>query len=139
VNRANAIDSRRIASVLVIDDEAIVRESCLQALSDEGHQVSVAANGPTALDLLERGSFDVAFLDLRMPGSGGLTLLHEIHKVSPQTDVVVITGYPSVDNAKESIRLGAFDFMIKPFTPSTLCAVVSQALACRPWKVHERC
>lgn len=138
--RAKAIGSLRpVAKVLVIDDEAIVRRSCLRALSDDGHQVSTAGNGNEALEMLDKGTFDVVFLDLKIPGSGGLGLLPVIQKTSPRTDIVVITGFPSVDNAKESIRLGAFDFIIKPFAPSTLCAVVSQVLACRPWKVHERC
>ena len=77
-------------------------------------------------------------LDIRLPGFNGLNLLREIRKVAPHSDIVVITGFPTLENAKESIRLGAFDYVTKPLTPRVLCDVVSNILTCRPWKAKER-
>jgi two-component system NtrC family response regulator len=126
------------ANVLVVDDEPVVGRSCSRALSEDGYRVNVALNGAEALNMIQSDSYDVALLDLRMPGSGGLDVLRKIRKVSPGTEVVVITGYPSIDNAKESIRLGAFAFLTKPFVPQTLRTVVCQALASKPWKLQGR-
>ncbi len=125
--------------ILVIDDDAIVCQSCHGILAEDGHDVSVALTGEEALRKIENDHFDIALLDLRIPGSGGLSLLRAIRKASPQTKVVVITGYPSIENAKESIRLGAFDFVAKPFVPQTLLSVIWQVLLCKPWMIQERC
>lgn len=127
------------AKVLVIDDEDVICRSCLRVLAPDGYEVRMAFTGREALREVENDRFDLALLDLKIPGSGGLGLLRAIRKVSPETEVIVITGYPSVENAKESIRLGAFDYLTKPFVPETLRTVVSQVLACRPWKILERC
>jgi DNA-binding NtrC family response regulator len=127
------------AKILVVDDEAVVCRSCSRVLAEDGYDVIAVFTGEDALRRLEEDCFDVALVDLKIPGSGGLRVLRAIRKASPQTEVVVITGYPSVENAKESIRLGAFDFVTKPFVPRTLRTVVSQALACKPWKMLERC
>lgn len=127
------------AKILLVDDEAAVCRTCTKVLAADGHEVSSVPNGDEALDRIENGRFDVAVLDLKMPGSGGLRVLRAIRKVSPQTEVVVVTGYPTIENAKESTRLGAFDYMTKPFAPQTLRTVVSQVMACRPWRIQERC
>ena len=129
---------RHAAKILVIDDEDVVCRHCREVLAADGHEVSVAATGEEALQMIEEGDFDVALLDLKMSGSGGFHILRTIRKAAPQTEVIVITGQPSVENAKESIRLGAFDFVTKPFVPQTLCTMVSQVLACKPWKMQER-
>ncbi len=127
-----------IAKVLVVDDEAVVCRSCARTLSEDGHSVSVALTGDEALSMIRSDCYDVALLDLKIPGSGGLDVLRAIRKISPRTEVVVITGYPSINNAKESIRLGAFAFITKPFAPQTLCTVVGQVLVCKPWKLQGR-
>ncbi len=125
--------------ILVIDDDAIVGQSCQGILVMDGHDVRVALTGEEAMRMIESEHFDVALLDLRIPGCGGLKLLRAIRKASPATQVVVITGYPSIENAQESIRLGAFDYVAKPFVPQTLRSVVCQALSCKPWMIQERC
>jgi DNA-binding NtrC family response regulator len=128
----------RLAKVLVVDDEAIVCRSCMRVLAEDGYDVRMAQTGEEALRMIKEEDIDVVLLDLRIPGSGGLRILRAIRQESPQTEVVVITGYPSIDYAKESIRLGAFDFMPKPFASQTLRALVSRALACKPLKMLER-
>ncbi len=125
--------------ILVIDDDPIVCQSCQGILADDGHDVHIALTGEEAMRMIRSEQFDIALLDLRIPGSGGLKLLREIRKASPRTEVVVITGYPSIENAQESIRLGAFDYVAKPFVPQTLRSVIWQALSCKPWMIRERC
>lgn len=127
------------AKILVVDDEAVVCRSCLEILAADGHELCVAFTGEEALRMIENEGFDVALVDLKIPGSGGLNLVRAIRKVSPQTEVVVITGYPSIENAKESIRLGAFDYVTKPFVPDLVRSVVSQALSCKSWTMKRRC
>ena len=105
------------------------------AFDEDWSRFHLAEAAAIAIEL----NFDVALVDLRIPGSGGLSLLRAIRKVSPQTETIVITGYPSLMNAKESIRLGAFAFVAKPVVPQTLRTVVSQVLTCKPWKIQERC
>ena len=124
--------------ILVVDDEPIVCQSCHRILAADDREVCVAHTGEEAIEKIENDDFDVALVDLKIPGSGGLSLVRAIRKKSPQTEVVVITGYPSIENAKESIRSGAFDFVTKPFVPETVRSVVSQALTCQPWTVTER-
>ncbi len=126
------------AKILVVDDEPVVCQSCQRILAAEDREVCVASTGEEAIQKIENDHFDVALVDLKIPGSGGLNLVRAIRKTSPRTEVVVITGYPSIENAKESIRLGAFEFVTKPFVPDTVCSVVSQALACQPWTMTER-
>ncbi|MBC8870835.1 MAG: response regulator [Planctomycetes bacterium] len=127
------------ARILVIDDDPIVGRSCEGILAPDGHDVSVAFTGEEAMRRIESNDFDIVLLDLRIPGSGGLGLLRTIRKASPRTEVVVITGYPSIENAKESIRLGAFDYVTKPLPPQRLRGVIYQVLQCKPWAIQERC
>ena len=110
----------------------------MSVLSEEGHVARMAQTGDEALRLIREESFDVVLLDLRIPGSGGLRVLRAIREASPETQVVVITGYPSIDYAKEAIRLGAFEFMAKPFASQTLRELVSRALVCKPMKMLVR-
>lgn len=126
------------AKILVVDDEAIVCRSCQAILVEDGHDVLVAFTAEEALRTVESSDIDVALVDLRIPGSGRFDILRAIRKTSPRTDVVVITGYPSIDNAKEAIRLGAFEYLTKPFAPETVRNIVSYALVCRPWSMGRR-
>ena len=126
------------ARILVVDDDDVVCRSCREVLAADGHEVYTAHTGEDALRKIENDDFDIALVDLKIPSYGGLNLVRAIRKASPQTEVVVITGYPSIENAKESIRLGAFDYVIKPFVPETVRSVVSQALMCKPWAMERR-
>lgn len=127
------------AKILVVDDDAIVCQSCQGILAADGYEVTTAQTGDEAMSKIECDRFDVALLDLKIPGSGGLRLLRAIRKISPQTGVVVMTGYPTIDNAKGSIRLGASDYVSKPLVPQTLRRVIAQVLSCKPWAIQERC
>jgi len=100
--------------ILVADDEVALRNNISEALEEEGYQVQQAPNGDEALKLLESADFDVVLTDLRMPGMDGLTVLKHVREVSPQTLVVIMTAFASVDTALEALRLGVQDYILKP-------------------------
>jgi DNA-binding NtrC family response regulator len=100
--------------ILFADDEAPLRELMQMELPRLGHEVTVCPDGASAIRSLEKGSFDVALLDLRMPGMTGIEVLGKIRQLSPDTQVIILTGQASVDTAVQALRLGAFDYLTKP-------------------------
>jgi DNA-binding NtrC family response regulator len=117
--------------ILVIDDEDIVRVSCSRTLRPEGYELSMAKNGEEGLRMLGEGSFDLVLTDLKMPNMDGIEVLANIKKNWPATDVVIVTGYQTVETAVKAIKLGAFDYIEKPFTPDALIATVSNVFRAR--------
>ena len=101
--------------VLVVDEQEVIRELCSEIADSLGFRVSMAADGAAALGALEREHVDILMADLRMPGLGGMELLERVKEVSPQTEVVIVTAYGSVPSAVEAMKLGAFDYLLKPF------------------------
>jgi len=119
---------RNEAHILIIDDEEAMRDSCRQTLLREGNKVEVAEDGTIGLTILEKESFDVVILDLKMPGLSGMEVLKRIKEKDPEIVVIVITGYATVDSAVEAMKSGAYDFVPKPFTPDSLRVIVGRAL-----------
>ncbi len=113
--------------ILVIDDEAVMRDACRETLARAGHDVELAETGLTGLGLVSRWAYDVILLDLRLPDVDGLTVLSQIRGQDPEAVVIVITGHGSIESAVESMKRGAFDFLPKPFTPAELRQAVEMA------------
>jgi DNA-binding NtrC family response regulator len=113
--------------VLVIDDEAIVRTSCSRTLVPEGYEVKLAQNGAEGLRILGEEKVDLVLTDLKMPDMDGIEVLRKIKEGWPVTEVIIITGYQTVDTAVRAIKLGAFDYLEKPFTPDKLVSAVTAA------------
>ncbi|MFH1531983.1 MAG: HD domain-containing phosphohydrolase [Pseudomonadota bacterium] len=118
-----------MAHVLIVDDEQGIRKTLGMFLERDGHEVATAADGESARGLFEEGSWDVVVTDIVMPGAGGVDLLRELKERAPLTQVVLITGEPSVDTASEAVRLGAFDYLPKPISRMEICRVVAAAAA----------
>ena len=117
------------SKILIIDDELIVRTSCRRVLEPEGYEIAVAEHGQEGLEKLENeGPFDLVLTDLKMPGMDGIEVLAEIKKRWPDMTVLIVTGYQTIETAVKSIKLGAFDYVNKPFTPDDLTEVVARAL-----------
>ena len=116
------------AQILVIDDDKAMRDACFQTLTRQGYQVEVAANARKGLSTLERATFDVILLDLVMPDMDGLEALKKIKAVDPEAEVVIITGYGTIQSAVECIKSGAFHFLSKPFVPEDLRNLVGRAV-----------
>ncbi len=117
--------------ILIIDDEDIVRLSCSRTLVPEGYELKMAKNGAEGMKLLEEESFDLVLTDLKMPNMDGIEVLANIKGKWPTTDVVIVTGYQTVETAVKAIKLGAFDYIEKPFTPDMLIATVSNVFKTR--------
>jgi len=117
-----------MANVLVIDDEASVRDVLNNALVMKDHRVTEAASGEEAVVSLRKDIFDVAIVDLRLGGMDGLDVMRVIKDVSPDTEVIMLTGYGTVDVAIEAMNLGAYDFVTKPVRMDELLLIVDRAL-----------
>jgi DNA-binding NtrC family response regulator len=113
-------------TILVVDDEAGPRES-LRMILKPLYEVQTASGGQEALALIRNKDIPVVTLDLRMPGLSGIEVLKEIKKLRPNTEVIVITGYGTLNNAQEAIRFGAGDFISKPFNVADIISIVSKS------------
>ncbi len=116
-----------IEKVLVIDDEELVLNFISETLKREGVLVETADNGRKGINLFKEKHFDMVFTDMKMPDLTGIEVLRKIKEISPSTIVVVITAYGSVENAVEAMKIGAFNYLIKPFSPDTIEAVFEKA------------
>src|SRR4030042_923245 len=103
--------------ILVIDDEIIVCESCKRILEEDGYEVEAALNGREAFDKMRENPFQVVITDLKMPGIDGMEILRTFRKEYPETIVIMITGFSTVETAVEAMKLGAFAYIPTPFTP----------------------
>ena len=114
--------------ILVVDDQKVIREGCREVLTLDGFEVVLAENGDQGLEMIEKVHFDVVLLDLMMPGISGFDVLSNIKALHPDTLIIVITGYATVEHTIEAMKNGAFDFIPKPFSPDQLRVVVSKAI-----------
>ena len=128
--------SERRGCVLVVDDELGMREGCRRILAPGGHAVTTAESGEQALELFRPGAFDLALIDLKMPGMSGIELLSRLREADPDLLCVIITAYASLDTAVQATKTGAYDYLAKPFTPDELTAVVDKALEVQ-WLTRE--
>ena len=119
--------SARAPRVLVVDDEPSICRSCEKILVREGYEVTTAPSGSAALDLLGREAFDLVFTDLKMAEMGGMELLEALRSRYPDVVPVVITGYATIASVVETMKVGAFDYLPKPFTPDEMAAVARKA------------
>ena len=116
------------ASILIVDDEEVVRRSHLRSLAVTGCHTEAASDGEEALQVMEQHPFDVVLLDLRMPGLDGMEVLRTLKERWPDSEVVVITGYPTIESAKEAVRLGAHNYIAKPVDVKDVHAVIQECL-----------
>lgn len=123
--------------ILIVDDDETVRRSYLRSLESLSNNIEAASDGDQALQTMEEKPFDVVLLDMRMPGRDGLSVLRTIKQKWPESEVVIITGYPTVASAKEAVRLGAYDFMSKPVAPQDVINVTDSAITHKHWALHR--
>lgn len=116
------------SQVLIVDDDDVVRRSYQRSLQAAHYNVEAVADGADALAALQQKRFDLVLLDLRMPGMDGMSVLRAIKQAWPKSEVVVITGYPTVETAKQAVQLGAFDYLAKPVGPAEVISAASGAL-----------
>ena len=121
-------EGRITPRILVVDDEKRIRDACHKMLTQEGCEVERAETGDSGLRMLEDRHYDIVLLDLMMPGLPGLEALERVRTLHPDTVVIVITGYATLEHSIEAMKKGAFDFIPKPFSPQDLRLVVTKAL-----------
>ena len=122
---------RARASILVLEDEEPVRAMLVQALTEAGHDVHAAADGPAGLSKIEQGCFDVVLTDLALPQRSGLAVARSVKRASPQTRVVLITGWGHLLDPERLREHGVDLILVKPFRAERAIAVVGEALRLR--------
>jgi len=123
-------------NILVADDDEGVRRSYIRSLSGTHCEVKEAFDGVQALQAMEQKRFDVVLLDLRMPGMDGMVVLATIKQRWPQSEVVIITGYPSIESAKTALQLGAYDYLAKPVGPDEVIHAAKGAARQKRWALR---
>src|SRR5579871_971769 len=114
--------------ILIVDDETVVRDSLGKWFSSEGYQARPVGSAREALESMAGGEYDVALLDIKMPGMDGMELQARLKEVDPELTVIIMTGYASVETAVQALKQGAYDYITKPIDPDELSHLVSKAL-----------
>ena len=120
--------SMRQSRILVVDDEEIARTNVVHVMNKDGHEADTASNGAEALKKVESREYDLVITDLRMERMDGIRLLESIKRVAPRTEIVMVTGYATVDSAVDALTKGAASYLAKPFKLDELRAVVARVL-----------
>ncbi len=123
--------------ILVLDDDPVVTLSCKRVLGAEGFNIVTTDKGEDAIKKISGEEFDLLISDIRLPDLNGITVLKESKLVQPKLDVVIITGYPTFDDAREAVKLGAFEFIEKPFTPEFMLNVANKVFDNRGWILRK--
>ena len=119
---------QREVRILVVDDEEIVRNSLVEWLREDGYQAEAAENGFQALDMIRESPPDIALVDLKMPKMDGIELLEKAKQVSPNVQVIIITAYATVHTAVQAIKMGAYDYLIKPCDPEEISMLIKRLI-----------
>lgn len=114
--------------ILVVDDDAIVIKSCRRILEAEGLEVSTVSSADEALEALKKYDFDLLLIDVKMPKHDGMFLMREIKKVTPDMPIMVMSGYPTPETISDVLKLGATQFIPKPFRPDELVKAIRPVL-----------
>lgn len=115
--------------ILVIEDDIKMREGLVQILTNEGYIVDSAENGKLGLEIIKKENIDVVLTDIIMPVMGGMEVLHETKRIKPNTHVIMITAYASIDSAVEAMKAGASDYITKPFKIDEVQTKIRKKLA----------
>jgi len=121
-------ESGRQGRIVIVDDEMVVRESLTSWFRGEGFVVSSFASGHEALADIRKGDWDLALLDIKMPGMDGMDLMDRLHEIDPKLILIIMTGYASVDTAIRALKSGAYDYVTKPVDPDELLHLTLNAL-----------
>ena len=114
--------------ILVVDDEEIVRDMLFDALSPTGYTVKTAKDGNDAIAQIEKEPFEIVITDLKMPGMDGIELLQRIQKINQDICVLIITAYSTVESAVSAMKLGAYDYICKPFELEEMKVIIEKAV-----------
>jgi DNA-binding NtrC family response regulator len=116
------------SSILIVEDDTNLRESLSTILQKEGYETDVAENGGEAIQKSQKRSYNLALLDIRLPNMEGTELLAKLHQDQPQMMKIMVTGYPSIENAVKALNQGADAYVVKPVKPPKLLALIKEKL-----------
>lgn len=123
--------------ILIVDDEKNIRLTLTHALASLGAAIEIAGSGEEALEKLEARPAGIVLLDLKLPGMGGMEVLRRIRDTRPGTRVIIVTAHGTIDNAVEAMKLGAVDFIQKPFSPSEIRTLVASVMERERLEAHD--
>jgi len=126
--------------IMVVDDERVICDACHLVLTEEGHRVEEYTSGKAGLNAIRQGAYDVVLLDIKLPDTDGMEILNVVRKEKPDLCVIVMTGYSTVSNAIEAMKLGATGYLSKPFTDEELISALEKAInikSRKPFTVSE--
>ena len=115
-------------NILIIDDERVICDGCRLALSEQGHSADICMTGRDGLEMILKGTYDLVLLDMKLPDMDGMDILRTLRSETPSVYVIVMTGYSSVQHAVKAMKLGAFDYIAKPFSDDELVLAVDRAI-----------
>lgn len=115
-------------SILIVDDEPLIRKSLYEILKISGYDTYTAATAEEVIDLFEKRTFDIVITDMQLPKMNGLELIIFIKKISPATEVILITGYGSIETAVEAMKKGAFDYISKPIVDDEIKLLIERII-----------
>jgi len=119
----------KMPRILVVDDEAAMRQSLRDWLMEDDYEVDLASSGKDAISMARDGSWDIILLDLKMPGMDGLETMSRLKKMIPETEILMMTAYGSIDTAVQAMKEGAFDYLVKPFDPDEIDMLIKKIVA----------
>jgi DNA-binding NtrC family response regulator len=126
------MDASEPRRILIVDDEPALRQSMRQALQADGRRIDLAASGEEAVRLEAENAYEVIVADLMMPGLSGLDLLRALKERGSRARLILITGYPTIAAAEQAVKMGAFEFLAKPFMPAEIRVLVERGLNADP-------
>lgn len=125
------------AKILIVDDEEVVRLSYLRILGGTHCNVKAVSTWSQISQAMQQDPYDVVLLDLRMPEMDGITVLKALKQRWPESEVIIITGYPTLESAKEAVALGAYDYLTKPVGPDQVIDASNAAMQHKRWALHN--
>jgi DNA-binding NtrC family response regulator len=124
------------ASILIVDDEEVVRLSYMRVLAGPNCNVKAVWTWDQIVQAMREQNFDLVLLDLRMPGMDGMAVLRALKQHWPESEVIIITGYPTLASAKEAVTLGAYDYLTKPIGPDHVIEAANAAVLHKRWALR---
>ena len=115
-----------LEKILVVDDDILGREYLCETLTRGGYEVASASDGQQALTKVIKEGYDLIFLDMKMPGMCGMDVLEKVKAISPETVIVLMTAYGTIETAVEAMKKGAYDYIIKPFSPDQIELLIAR-------------
>jgi DNA-binding NtrC family response regulator len=128
VNEVETLSAEQTGKILIVDDELVVRDSLGKWFTTEGYTTKAVSSAHEALSSFQPGTWDVALIDIKMPGTDGIELQHRLHEADPDLIVIIMTGYASVETAVQALKQGAYDYITKPFDPDELLHLIHNAI-----------